>query len=285
MIDKCIYCIGNDKYNEISDDLLVNFGPAAIFCPYCGRCLEKIDYKKKQKPTVRLRENGLDTGETEEHHPAYAQLQFSRQSGGCDNLYGSAVSHQETISMRVSRSYKHVSNYSERYFAEHTPIIEIRMTHSQFSQAITSMNMGSGVPVTLEMLKGQRFPRCEEKTVSEIANDGLDETFNNFADKISKGERRLHQIIEKKGTILKKEREEIINIYNMLMQELRDNIPFLHKCMVEAYEKTAQSSKADIEAFYTNAIMRMGEEAINHKKINHILNDSGSLDIIDVEEI
>jgi len=281
---KCDYCIGDEKYDNMTSLLNKTFGDGAIFCPFCGRCLEKAEYNKKEKPTV-VERNEVWGGEFEESHPAYAQLQFSRQSGGNSNLYGSAIKHQETISMRVSRSVKHVSEYSERYYAECLPLIEIRMSQSQFAEAITSMNMGSGVPVTLESLKGQHFPKCEEKSISERASDDLKNNLNKFADKISKGEKRINEILKKKGAILNGERKEIYNIYNMLMQDLRDNMPFLHECMIEAYDKTAQSAKADIEAFYINAVTRMGSEVMDSKRLNYAVNETGNLEIIDDNDI
>ena len=90
----------------------------------------------------------------------------------------------------------------------------------------------------------------------------------------------MNEIVVKKGTILKGERKEIKNIYDSLMQDLRSNMPFLHECMTEAYDKTAMSAKADIEAFYDNTIRRMGIEAMDDlKRID--IDDSVDVDCIE----
>jgi len=269
-----------------------NQNNTAKYCPYCGRYLLKNDHNASEPATVVDKGNDNVLGSREETHPAYAQLSFSRQSGGHSNLYGSAIKHQETISMKVYPSKKMSSEYSERYYAEHMPYIEVRMSQSQFAQAITSMNMGSGVPVTLEALRGKCMPKCEEESISELANRGLNEKLNDFADKIVKGQDRVRDILDKKGTIKVGERKEISDTISMLMQDLRSNLPFLHECMTEAYDKTASATKADIEAFYTNAIMKMGIDAIHNKQIKYKVNDSGRLeidndcdDVVDVEVI
>ena len=256
---KCKMCTGDSLkgYRE-------KFSKAE-YCLYCGRYVGKNDYHATQKPEIIEHEGFV--GDKEERHPAYAQMSFNRQSGGHDNLYGSAIKHQETISMSITKSVKHTSEFSERYYAAGIPLIEVRMSQSQFAQLITSMNMGSGVPVTLEAVRGKTMPKCQEITVSERANKDLESRLNKFADKVSKGRDRVTEILVKKGAILKGERKEIKNIYDTLMQELRSNMPFLHECMVEAYDKTATSAKADIEAFYDNAIRKMGIEAMDLKRI------------------
>ena len=259
---KCKHCIG-DMHEEY-----ISKYPEASHCMFCGRYIRKNKYNVSEPATVIVAKDDV-LGNREESHPAYAQLQFSRQSGGYSHLYGSAIKHQETITMRVNMSRKVSSKYDERYYSEHMPLIEVRMSQSQFAQAITSMNMGSGVPVTLEALRGKVMPKCQEKTVSEIANRGLSEKMNEFADKISKDEGRIKEILEKKGTIKVGERKEIGSIYGLLMQDIRSNMPYLHECMIEAYDKTATASKADIEAFYTNAIMNLGLDALKEKQLSH----------------
>lgn len=278
MIIKCKHCMG-DNFAAMNSKL-GNLFTGAEHCPFCGRFIGKNDYHASEPAKIVEMDNHI-LSDREETHPAYAQLSFSRQSGGHSNLYGSAIKHQQTITMRIYASKKMTSKYSERYYGENTPIVEVRMSQSQFAQAITSMNQGSGIPVTLESLRGKSIPKCEEKSISEIATEGLREKMDEFTNKMSSGQKRIKEIIDKKGTILKGERKEIGNIYSILMNDLRHNMPFLHECMVEAYDKTATSAKADIEAFYDNAIRKMGLDAMKNKQLGYEVNDSGRLQITD----
>lgn len=264
MIKKCEYCIG-DNHISMLESLKIHYSDQATSCPYCGRYLGENDYHKTEKVEVINRNDDV-LGNIEERHPAYAQLTVHRQSGGWGNLYGSAIKHQDTICIEVHKSSKISSEYSERYYSGGLPLISIRMSNSQFAQAITTLNQGSGTPVTLESFHGKVMPNCEEITVSERANDNLKKKLKDFTKKISKGQTRVEEIMNKKGGILKGERKEIKNIFFFLMQDLNSNMPFLHQCMTEAYDKTSTAAKADIEAFYDNAIRRMGIEAVDKIK-------------------
>jgi len=263
MRNQCGACIG-ENYKKMVADLNDKFGSDAKFCPICGRYLGKREFNRVEPVTIEDRSKSTPFEDVEESHPSYAQLSFSRVSGGHSNLYGSAIKHQEYISLQIAKSVKHSSPYNETYYAYSSPIIEVHMSQAQFAEAITTMNIGSGVPVTLHSLRGEYFPKCPETNQTQKINDDLDNKLNDFANKISKGQDRVNEILRKKGAINKGERKEIKNIYDMLMQELRSNLPFLHECMTEAYEKTATSAKADIEAFYISAIHRLGKEALEN---------------------
>ena len=274
-MNKCEHC-NVDAYKDYT-----NKYPEASHCMFCGRYIGKNNFHRSEPSTVINTDDSILTN-IEETHPAYAQLLFTRQTGGYNSLYGSAIKHQETVSMRVYPSRKVSSSYSERYYAEHMPLIEVRMSQSQFAQAITTMNMGSGVPVTLEAIRGKQMPKCEEESVSEIANKGLEEKLNEFADKISIGGKRVEEILNKKGNIKVGEREEISHTFMYLMQDLRSNLPFLHECMTEAYDKTATAAKVDIEAFYANAVMKMGMDVIEGKRIPQIdYEDADTTEVIE----
>jgi len=47
------------------------------------------------------------------------------------------------------------------------------MSQSQFSEAITSMNVGSGVPVTIRSVMGKSMPLCQEKTIREKTSENI----------------------------------------------------------------------------------------------------------------
>jgi hypothetical protein len=263
MKTKCEACT-DDHYEIMLKDISDNFGHDAKFCPVCGRCLEKPDFHKVVP--VETIERGMPFEDMEESHPSFAQLSFHRYSGGHSNLYGSAIQHQQMISLQIKRSVKHVSPYDEKYYAYSSPLIEVHMSQAQFAEAITTLNMGDGVPVTLHSLRGEYFPKCPETNQAQKANNDLRDKLNEFADKISAGQKEINEILNKKGAINKGERKKIADIYGMLIQDLRSNLPFLHECMTEAFNKTTTSAKADIEAFYINAVNRLGMEALNQKK-------------------
>ena len=89
-----------------------------------------------------------------ERHPSYGMLQFNRTSGGKTALFGSSIQHSDTIMMRL-RQGEVSRDINNDWFFGADVIVEVEMSYSQFAECITSMNMGSGVPVTIRYIKGQ----------------------------------------------------------------------------------------------------------------------------------
>jgi len=99
---------------------------------------------------------------TKTSHPSYGTLAFSRRTGGRGTpLFGSSIEHRDTIAMTlyhadITRGLHYDSIYGDK------KIVEVEMSYSQFAEAITSMNMGSGVPVTVRWTERDgRIPDCD----------------------------------------------------------------------------------------------------------------------------
>ena len=57
----------------------------------------------------------------------------------------------------------------DRYFVKTSRkncIVEVDMSYTQFAEAITSLNMGDGVPVTITNIGGQPVPGCPYEAMS-----------------------------------------------------------------------------------------------------------------------
>jgi len=244
------------------------------YCPDCGFFLGENDYHKSIKSEI---EEISHNDEIVEKHPAYAQLLFSRRSSiknSADTLYGSAIRHQNTITMYVYPSKKYTSSYAERYFASRKPYIEIEMSESQFSEAITTLNIGSGVPVTLRSLKGELIPKCQEKTIQEKTQNDLNNQLLQIAQDLTKYQQEIDTILTKKGNIKVADRKKLKNIYTHFIQEIHANLPFLNECMQEALDKNVAAAKADVEAFFTNTINKLGIEKLEDIKTKKLIKDN-----------
>ena len=275
MIYDCEHCMGDNH-----EEYIYKY-PEASHCMFCGRYILKNDYKVEVDAHVRDRSKE-PTGDLEESHPSYGQLSIHRQSGGYGALYVSAINHPETICLSILKAVKHSSAYHESYFANTSPLIEVVMSAAQFAEAITTLNMGSGVPCTLRTVRGEWMPKCPETNLAKKANNDLQDKLARFASNFAGGLNRVNTILDKKGAINKGERKVIAGVYNQMMVDLKSNLPFLHQCMTEAYEKTASATKADIEAFYISAITKLGIDAIQKNK-QITVNETGKLEYIDAD--
>lgn len=82
-------------------------------------------------------------------HPSYGTLLFSRRTGAKEALFGSSIQHRDTICMTLHHAS--IERGLNRDWIHGDKVIaEVEMSYSQFAEAITSMNIGTGVPVTVQ---------------------------------------------------------------------------------------------------------------------------------------
>ena len=188
-----------------------------------------------------------------ETHPSYATLQFNRTSGGSKALFGSSIKHRDTIVMRVRAAS--IDRYlNQDWITGEDEIIECEMSYSQFAEVITSMNQGTGVPVTLRRLQGKKIEECPfvDKKIQ------FEEEFSN---KLKKQNEKANELIEKvsnlfseKKTLNKADKESILSMLNMLKTEIGSNQEFTYSQFNEQMDKTTREAKGEIEAFMQNKI-------------------------------
>lgn len=203
-----------------------------------------------------------------ETHPSYALLSFSRISrgGSGTTLFGSSIRHNETIRMEVKPASIERNLNTDWYFSSGRDYLEIEMSYSQFAEAISSMNMGSGVPVTLRYLDGKSIPdpSFENKRLQFEAE--VKDKMQILENKLKKLTEETEDVLSNKKSINKSDREMIINQIMSLQQEVRSNIPFIMNMFNEQMDKTVNEAKGEIEAFTQNKINSLGLEKLEDLK-------------------
>lgn len=106
------------------------------------------------EPTTKDEKGPL--GGTVSTHPAFAQIAVHRVSGRT-NLYDSDFGHNAFVTISVRRSELHRSLSQDWHMAD-SELIEVAMSESQWATFVSSINMGSGVPCTLQALNGKEVP-------------------------------------------------------------------------------------------------------------------------------
>lgn len=235
------------------------------FCPMCGIFIGACKGHRFEATKISKDEHRVREGEHKEEHPSYAQLSISRRSGMGDGrvtLYGSTIRHQNTISLQIKGSAKHYDNYHERYYGEGIPYIEIEMSQSQFAEAITSLNMGSGVPVTVRYLMGETIPFCEELTMRQKIDGNIKVTFKNIVHNIASNYKRIDELGVQKGPLKAKEKEELIGMCRSLIQDIESNMPFFKQTIDEVVDASVMQAKSEIDATMQHVITRLGMEKL-----------------------
>lgn len=195
-----------------------------------------------------------DRGEYFEH-PSYGILGFNRAQSTNTPLFGSSIVHNNIITMRLHTAElcRHLSR--DWVFARKL-ITEVYMSPTQFADAITGLNVGDGIPVTIRYITGDAAnERPEPPFQSKTAQ------FNKeFADDMHEMAKQVDDVIAlAKET---KAQKRLITELEMLKQHIGSNIPFINKSFTEQMEKTVTEAKGEVEAFVNHLIVSTGIESL-----------------------
>jgi hypothetical protein len=203
---------------------------------------------------------------TKTSHPSYGTMSFCRRTGSLTALFGSSIEHRDTISMTLYHADVTRGLHSDHIFGNKA-IAEVEMSYSQFVEAITSMNMGSGVPVTIRWTeKDGKIPSCN------FVNKRT-QFVNEFKEKRKKATENAQQIIKdveelfiQKKTLTKSDKEEILNKLSRLNSEIGGNMDFIAKQFNEQMDKTVMEAKGEIESFVQNKINSIANVALTEHR-------------------
>ena len=204
-----------------------------------------------------------------EIHPAFGQASFHRVQGNPGKLYGSNLEdHHTFIDLEIKTSERHHNLARDWYFAS-DPIVRVTFSAAQFAELLTTMNMGGGIPCTLNYVTPDgggiipKIPLDQETEAERIEEEFKAKLADNVRD-LKENEEKVNEILEKK-IIGKKYRATIKNLMYESYRFFVDSAPFAVQSLVEAKEKVIVSAKAEIDAFLTNVVQRVGLEAITEQ--------------------
>lgn len=194
-------------------------------------------------------------------HPSYGMLLFGRRTGGKTALFGSSIEHSDTIAMVLTHGEVTRGLNTDWYYGN-KQIVEVEMSYSQFAEAITSMNMGSGVPVTIRQTeKDGRISPCDFINKREQFQNELKDRLNNANELSMSLAKEVAEIFEKK-TLNKSDKQEIMGKINHIIAQVSSNVSFTYDCFNEQMDKTVTEAKGEIEAFCQNKINSIAQVAL-----------------------
>jgi len=204
-------------------------------------------------------------------HPSFGQISFSRISTTGERFYGSELTQDHYIEMVVKHSEITRELTNDHYFGRGAPVIKLRLSTGQFSELITSMNMGDGVPCTLEMIEGrviEKLPKAENR--KEFVHRKFEDRMSEFAKSLKEEQLKAKEIVKKK--VLSKEDIRQLTIHlDYLTTEISSNIPFFAKCFQETMDKVVFEAKLEVENAIQHKINVLGLDEL-HKQ-NKLLSD------------
>lgn len=209
-----------------------------------------------EEPTV-TREPGPGTMDQEcVKHPAFAQIGASRVSGRT-SLYASDFNHNAFMTVTIRRSELRRSLSNDWHYGR-GELIEIAMSEAQWATFVSSPNVGSGVPCTIQHIQGEQIPRLPEpgprskqfgEEMREKAASALESLDALAAEVAALG-------------LSKAKADKIAERIRSAKGALSSSIPFIAEQFSEHMERTVEGAKAEVHGYMTGALMRSGLDAL-----------------------
>lgn len=194
-------------------------------------------------------------------HPSYGVIKISRVSGET-TLFDSDFQHQHFISLSVCKAAKYDDGHHSMIHEDHgddgRSIVEVYMSEAQFARAITSMNMGSGSPCTLNRVHNKSVPLPEAEQAKERHIDGVNEKLSGAMNK----QREIVGLLERwrsdKHRPTLKEMDELIMDLGCATDNFKSNMEYYGRCFEEHMEKVVLDAKTEIETHILATTERLG---------------------------
>ena len=206
-----------------------------------------------------------------EKHESYGVLQISRVSTTPPtDLFGSSIRHGNTIILKICEGKKSRDFQTDRYY-EGKMLIQVEMSSTQFANAITSLNVGGGTPVTLRYVLGdkwdEKFRRyrkpCPEINARKLVNKELKNEMAHLGEKVEQLSKDTKRILQRKGTTIKSaEKKKLLDDLNSLITEIKSNIPFAHDCFNRSVNKTVTEAKGEIDVTLQAMREKLGDKVL-----------------------
>lgn len=136
------------------------------------------------------------------------------------------------------------------------------MSANQFSELITTLNVGSGVPVTIEEVLGERIEQCTDmESKKTYTHNQFRQRMAELMVDINKRWKQAEKIIDKK-TLTKDDQRELKLFYDKLTTEVKSNIPFFAKCFQEVMDKVVLDAKTEIDSALLRVVVDAGIKAL-----------------------
>lgn len=191
-------------------------------------------------------------------HPAYGQIGVSRVTGQT-TLYDSEFEHRAYMTIRIWRSQLHRDLGRDWHFG-HRELIEIALSEAQWATFVSSPNIGTGVPCTLERVAGERMPSIPLRHEREVVSQELHEHADEMATKVTKAIAEIEGEIG--SSLSKKKREAVLRHLRALEMALGSNVPFYIQQFEEHIENTVEKAKVEVGAYVQATLQRAGLEAL-----------------------
>lgn len=187
---------------------------------------------------------------------AAALVSFSRCSGN-QALFGSPFDHQGYITMQVKKCEVNRST-GRTWYHGRSQYIQVSMSYSQFAEAITAMNVGEGVPCTMNFLQGMgKFPPVQQVDDRVSFDQEASEYMEECRDKIKEAIDALGDV-----KLSAKDKQTLSKALTAAYMAVSDSLPFVAKLYAEHMDDIEQKAKTEIASYMDMTAHQYGLEQL-----------------------
>jgi hypothetical protein len=186
-------------------------------------------------------------------HPSFATVGFFAMHGGNDatDLFGANVRLQNTIRMKVCRA--HMETRTVDRVHEDDIILELELSESQFTQAITQFNRGTGTPATLRQAPDEDvmpvvYPQVARVDVEEKLKAAGDRRVEAELKKLTETFAAVRALAEADGGISKKALQSAVKSLGAAIGNLPRNLDYYKKLLREDADRILEEGKLELHA-------------------------------------
>lgn len=188
----------------------------------------------------------IDAESGDEAHPAFGVAVVTRRSGGGRSLFQSDLLHNETVSLSVRQATRK-RDLNHDWVHPGRELVAIEMSLAQWGSLVSSMGLGSGVPVTIRSTEcNASLPEIpHQPRTAENLREVREVTDRMYA-RVKTATAALHAVIyNKKGV---KATKEALNVLENAVARAGSDAQFTVDSLVETGEQVVAQARADIEA-------------------------------------
>jgi hypothetical protein len=214
---------------------------------------------KKPIKATRTRGNRFDKDYTETH-PAYGMIAVGRAQSTGHALAGSDFIHHGYMSLRIAPAMLDRGLSSDHWHTSGRRYIEVALSYAQWATLVSAINLGDGVPCTVEWVddcgvESPEIPGIEHQPSMRRSqlNDEVIETLRDALTKIDAIRAKVPAARQRELDLVK--------------QEIESNLPFVARSFDEHAEETIEKAKIEAEAYLTGALIRAGMSSLGGSPI------------------
>lgn len=200
-----------------------------------------------------------------QNHESFGMLQISRvQCGGKQSLFGSSILHSNLIRMSLKEGKMERQFNNNSYYPGKT-LFTVDMSEKQFGELITSLNIGSGVPVTIKYKTVGEVVKCDEPpfiNIKEVHQQEFKAYTKNIYQNAQNLVREVGELLENKKTLNKQDKQEIIGRLQKISNDIGFNMGFQLDMFTVQMENIVHEAKVEIKEMLQNDL-----ESIKIKQI------------------